>query len=387
MADPKILLDLTPLVTVSSLRGIGRYVRGLVRGLSELPSSEALDVRGVAASPSVLSLELVDDLLEYCARPAFPPRNSASFLRNQQAGRPAQRLAKREGRLLHLTDPKGLPLTTQTPYTLSCHDLIPLVLYKEYLPRVPHWDKLYRALQFVRYHRPRRILACSHSTKRDLCARLDVKEELVDVVWYAVDHAVFNATQSERERERVLPVTGEGPFVLYMGAGDVRKDLGTLVAAFAASRLRSEARLIIAGNIGAPRTKLLSAQCQELGVSERVKLCGYVDEALVPALYRQAALHVFPSRYEGFGFPVLEALAAGAPTITSPGSSLDEVAGDAALIVPCGEPDALREAMESLFFDHERARDLRERGLRRASEFTWRACAEGTVAFWRRAAA
>jgi glycosyltransferase involved in cell wall biosynthesis len=109
----------------------------------------------------------------------------------------------------------------------------------------------------------------------------------------------------------------------------------------------------------------------------------YVDENLVPALYRNSLLHVFPSRYEGFGLPVLEALACGAPTITSPGSSLDEVAGDAARVVPCANVEALREAIDHLVFDDGAREELRERGFSRARDFTWRRCASKTLRFWR----
>src|SRR6185369_2989899 len=114
----------------------------------------------------------------------------------------------------------------------------------------------------------------------------------------------------------------------------------TLVSAFAASRARADAHLVIAGRIGPRRTSELRALAQKLGIDAVVHLPGYIDESLIPALYRQSRVHVFPSRYEGFGLPVIEALACGTPTITSPGSSLDEVAGDAARIVPCGEPPA-----------------------------------------------
>ncbi|HVU03610.1 MAG TPA: glycosyltransferase, partial [Polyangiaceae bacterium] len=100
-----------------------------------------------------------------------------------------------------------------------------------------------------------------------------------------------------------------------------------------------------------------------------------------------ARVHVFPSRYEGFGLPVLEALACGTPTITSPGSSLDEVAGSAALVVPCGEPEQMAAAVDALVFDDEKRTALREAGIARALTFTWRRCAEETVRFWKRALA
>jgi glycosyltransferase involved in cell wall biosynthesis len=255
-----------------------------------------------------------------------------------------------------------------------------------YLPKLPGWRNAYAALARLRYQRPRRILAVSNATKRDLCRELGTDPDLVDVAFHGVDHARFHAKAAADDRERVATLLGDGPpYVLYLGAGDPRKDLRTLIQAFTLSRLRGDARLVIAGRLGASRTRELRRQSRALGVEDKVTLTGYVPEEQVPALYRSARLHVFVSRYEGFGLPVLEALACGAPTVTSPGSSLDEVAGDAALIVPVAEPDALRSALETLFYDEDTRSELRRRGLERAQRFTWRACAESTLEFWRKA--
>jgi glycosyltransferase involved in cell wall biosynthesis len=381
-----VLLDLTPLATVSSLRGIGRYVRGLVSGLAQLTGEGAFHVEGVAASANLERLFVVEDPFAYCSRSSPLPLPKSPARRRKLIGRQMAQLASGRPGLLHLTDPNGLPDAKSPPFTLTCHDLIPLVLDKQYLPRLPYWSRIYAARERARYQRPRRILAVSHATKRDLCERLDVALDRVDVVWHGVDHDLFNPRAAADERAQLDKIVGgSGPYVLYLGAGDARKDLGTLVAAFAESGLRREARLVLAGDLGVQRTRALKVQAQKARIDDALEFAGYVPEELVPALYRQAAVHTFLSRYEGFGLPVIEALACGVPTITNSGSSFDEVAGDGALIVPCADQDALTSALKLAFFDTERRAELIARGLARASAFTWHKCAEQTIAFWRRA--
>lgn len=380
-----ILLDLTPLVTGSTYRGIGRYVRGLCEGLAEVGEHAELEVRGLIADPRVSRLELVDSVQSYTRAPAIVPLRSSLARRNRLIRFGAARVAKPSAGLLHFTDPVGFPWTGREGHCLTCHDLIPIIM-REYSSRVPGALSAKIAFERLRYRRARRILAVSHATKRDLCDRLQIEPSLIDVVWHGVDHRVFHPHAASGELERVQALLGTTqPYVLYVGAGDPRKDLGTLLQAFAASRLRLEATLAIAGQLGPKRVASLQQQAKKLGVTARLKLLGYVEEDLIAPLYRHAAVHVFASRYEGFGFPVVEALAAGCPTITSPDSSLDEVAGDAALIVPCGEPEALKVALETLCTDSAKRSQLRERGLAQASKFTWKACALETLAFWRRA--
>jgi glycosyltransferase involved in cell wall biosynthesis len=383
-----ILLDLTPLVTPSTLRGIGRYARGLVQGLSELPAPTDFEIAGITADQKVRKLAVVSDLLGYVTKPVALPVRQSLERRNRLVTFSAPRVARRAHSLLHLTDPDGFPLSKPEGHCMTCHDLIPLILHREYLWRAP-WARPYRAfIEKLRYQRARRVLAVSHATKRDLCEQLELPDDRVDVVWHGVDHHIFHPRKADGETDAVQRWLGSTrPYVLYVGAGDPRKDLDTLITAFARSRLAHDALLVIVGQLRAPRIKALKALARRAGVSEQVKLTGYAEEAIIPALYRGASVHVFASRYEGFGFPVVEALACGAPTITSPNSSLDEVAGDAALIVPCGEPDALAPALEHLFFDTAYAAELWQRGLTRAAGFTWRACAEQTLAFWRRALA
>ena len=384
---PQLLLDLTPLAATSALRGIGRYVRGLVQGLTDVwhESSPNFEIRGLAANRSLTALHRIDDLAAYCALPAARPPAAADARRNWLITFAAPLSLRNSNTSLHLTDPKGMPIGRASRYTVTCHDIISLALPDLYLPPIPRWSRLVRQIERSRYLRARRILAVSQATRRDLVTVLGIPEDRIDVAWHGVDHARFNVHAQPEDAQRVHAALGATePYVLYVGAGDARKDLDTLLTAYAASRVQREALLVVAGRLSGQRSQALRQLAKRLNVLNRVKLVGYLDEAIVPALYRRSRLHVFPSLYEGFGLPVIEALACGAPTITSPGSSLDEVAGDAARIVPCRDTEAMSHALEEVFYDEATRTLLRNRGLRRAKQFTWQACAEATLAFWRR---
>lgn len=383
--QPTVLLDLTPLVTLAQLRGIGRYVRGLVQGLLELDDPRGVHVRGLVADAGLSGLTVIDDLAGYCRQRAADSVPMGYARRAGLLTFDLPRLLRDQQAFAHLSEPKGIPWSRARPYSVTSHDLIPLVLSEQYLPRIPRYADFFRALTRFRYGQPRAILAVSHATRRDLVQHLDVEEERIEVVWHGVDHHRFHPRAEPGEDAEIAKLVGSSAgYALYLGAGDPRKDLNTLLYAFARSRLVGQVPLVLAGHLGEGRSLELRRLAARLHVEREVKFLGYVPEELTPALYRRAALHVFPSRYEGFGLPVLEALACGAPTITSPGSSLDEVAGDAALIVPCNEIEALTDALEQLADNREYAALLRERGLARAATFTWQATAQATLTFWKR---
>jgi glycosyltransferase involved in cell wall biosynthesis len=383
----RVFLDLTPLSTVSTLRGIGRYVRGLVQGLGELPAAElnGTEIIGLAADDRVTHLSRVTDLAARCAQPASTPSSGAGWRRDWLLSIAAPRMVGSAG-LLHLSEPKGYPFPRSVPVTTTSHDLIALALPDLYLPPIPHWARWLKAKEQLRFAHYRGVIAVSRATQRDVCQMLGLSPDLVHVVEHGVDHARFRAEPApgDNDDQAVAQLLGDAqePYILYLGASDARKDLETLVRAYAQSKARSAAKLVLAGRHDRHRIKTLSALIDQLGVRDRVVRPGYVSESIVPAVYRRARVHAFVSRYEGFGLPVLEALACGTPTITSPGSSLDEVAGDAARVVPCGDSEALQVEIDRLFFDNTQHAEMRARGLRRAHEFTWAECARKTLRFF-----
>jgi glycosyltransferase involved in cell wall biosynthesis len=169
-----------------------------------------------------------------------------------------------------------------------------------------------------------------------------------------------------------LDVAALQPFVLYVGAPEWRKGADTLLDAMP-HLARSHPNVTLALTTTLPDTV-------QLPPNVRVAQLGYVDEATLAALYRSCALLAFPSRYEGFGLPVLEAMSYGAPVVCSNAASLPEVAGDAAAYVPPNDPEALAAAMQAVLDDDAYAGDLRRRGPPRAATFTWEATAERTLA-------
>jgi len=177
---------------------------------------------------------------------------------------------------------------------------------------------------------------------------------------------------AEGARERVRERWGlERPYLLYVGSLDLRKAPWLLPRAWAAARRAgADVDLVLAGEAGAQAPK-------DMGPARRL---GYLEHADLVDVYSAAACLVFPSRYEGFGLPLLEAMGCGCPVVAFSNSSLPEVAGDAAVLVEDGDAHALGRAAAEIAADPERAAELRRRGLARARRFTWRQAARATIA-------
>jgi glycosyltransferase involved in cell wall biosynthesis len=377
-----VLVDMTALNTGSRRRGIGRYVASLCAALAARPADD-LTIAGLVRHKGGVA-GAVDPTLGF----AGDPRASLTT-RSYQRHKMERRffigsLARSTGaRLLHLPDPPGTPIDMRTPRVVTCHDLIPLILHRSYLPSFPFGRSFQWARDFARYRTATRVIAISECTRGDLVEQLGIAPDAVEVIHHGVDHERFQPHGDAGEPERVAEALGfTGPYVLYVGAGDSRKNLPALVRAHAATGLAREVPLVLAGALDPRVEKALTALAAQLG--SRLCLPGYLDEALVPALYRRCHVHVFPSSYEGFGLPVLEAMACGAPTVALAASSVREVARDAALLVDSAELEPLAAALVQVAGDEALRTELRERGLARARGFTWERCAAETIACYRR---
>jgi len=219
----------------------------------------------------------------------------------------------------------------------------------------------------------RLVIADSRATRDDLVRFYRVPADKIRVAYPGLrpdmrpvrDKAVLDGTL---RRYGIEP-----PYVLYVGTLQPRKNLRRLIEAFA--RVPPPCRLVLAGSKGWMYDEILR-RAGELGIGDRVLFPGYVPDKDLPALLSGAALFAFPSLYEGFGLPVLEAMACGAPVVCSDTSSLPEVAGDAAILVPPTDTDALAAALNRVLTDADLRADLSRRGMERARLFTWRRCAE-----------
>jgi glycosyltransferase involved in cell wall biosynthesis len=226
-----------------------------------------------------------------------------------------------------------------------------------------------------------RVLCVSATTAADLADRLGVPPGRIDVTPLGTDLRPAPAEQVASLRGRLGL---DGPYLLGLGTVEPRKDLPTLVRAFAALAPDLPHRLVLAGLAGWGSGELAAAVAAS-GVADRILVPGYVAEADKAALLTGADVFAYPSRYEGFGLPVLEAMACGTPVVTTSGGSLPEVAGDAATLVDPGDDTALAAAIAKLTTDPAARADAATRGLARAASFTWARCAELTAAAYSRA--
>ncbi len=233
------------------------------------------------------------------------------------------------------------------------------------------------------------VLADSESTRADLIELLRTDPDRVEVLHCGVESR-FQRVQDARVLQAVrvryhLPER----FMLALGTLQPRKNLERLVEAYALTRgvIGDEVKLVVAGGTGWMHEGIL-ARMEQLGVDHAVCLPGYVEDEDLPALYSLADLFVFPSLYEGFGLPPLEAMACGTPVVTSNVSSLPEVVGDAALTVDPLDVTALAQAMRRVLDDAALRAELVQRGIARAQQFTWsRAARKLLDVYWRVASA
>jgi glycosyltransferase involved in cell wall biosynthesis len=223
-----------------------------------------------------------------------------------------------------------------------------------------------------------RVVADSEATRRDLMHYYRIPEERIHVVYPGRDESLAPIVEP-MVQARVRARYGlSDSYLLYVGTLHPRKNLVRLVQAFAIflrSSVSPELQLVLAGQKGWLYDEVF-AQVRRLGLTERVALTGYVPDADLPVLLSGALAFVFPSLYEGFGLPVLEAMACETPVVCSNVSSLPEVAGDAALLVDPLNTDSLAGAIGRIVTDEGLRRILVERGLRQIRIFSWRRCAQ-----------
>jgi glycosyltransferase involved in cell wall biosynthesis len=223
------------------------------------------------------------------------------------------------------------------------------------------------------------IITDSHFSKAELIKFLELPADRIDVVHLGVDEALLH------ERHEPARFEGASRYVLFVGELESRKGIDTLLDAAARlpDAIREDTVVAIAGHLS-ERPDLHGQPVPPPPPGVRVELLGHVSDARLRSLYAGASAFIFPSRYEGFGLPVLEAMACGAPVIASDAASIPEAGGDAALYFPVGDPAALAAAIEKVFTDVELAGRLREAGLRRAAAMSWDITAEQTLSVFER---
>ncbi len=225
------------------------------------------------------------------------------------------------------------------------------------------------------------VIAVSEATKGDLIEKLGVSPDKITVIYEGVDHNKFKVQSSKFKIDETRRKYGiDGNYLLFVGTVQPRKNLVRLIKSFSMLRPRfPELDLVIAGKKGWLADEIYAAP-KDFGVEKRVKFLGYVSTDEVVTLLNGAKALVFPSLYEGFGLPVLEAMACGCPVVTSNISSLPEVVGEAGILVdPHSVEDVARGINQALEFSEEARQTAIERGIRQAKKFNWQKAARETI--------
>ena len=263
-----------------------------------------------------------------------------------------------------------LPPATLCRSVVTIHDCIHL-MFPQYLPGRAAYAYA-RASMWAAARRSHRILTVSEASKRDIIRFFNVPPEKVVVVYNSIDERFRTSPPEddiERVRERYQLQHG---FVLYVGNIKPHKNLVRLIEAFDLLRQRGfdDMKLLIIGD-EISKLPALRRAVHAHKLHKHVRFLGYLPDETLAILYRLAAVFVFPSLYEGFGLPPLEAMASGTPVVTSNVSSLPEVTGDAAVLVDPYKVESIVEGIERVLTDEALRERLRTRGIARAREFSW----------------
>lgn len=343
--------------------GIGRYVRNLAGALS-----------GMGASGARLAL-LQDRRHPFDQDGAIEIFNTAisPFSLGQQISLPG--LIRRTRADLYHSPYYLMPYRAGMPTILTVYDLIPLRFPDLVSDRA---RLLFRLTSALAIRSCQRVIAISEATRQDFIRFFHCPPAKITAIPLAAKASFCPQSAAEIERVR-QKYHLDGPFGLYIGINKPHKNLVKLIEAWAGLGAKSSL-LVIAG---AWDPKYPQARQVAAGLDEQVRFLGQVDEVDLPGLYSAATIFVFPSLYEGFGLPVLEALACGTPTACAQTSSLPEVAGQAAMYFDPQDTTSIREAITELFANIQLRRDLQERGIEQAARFSWERTARETLEIYR----
>jgi alpha-1,3-rhamnosyl/mannosyltransferase len=222
--------------------------------------------------------------------------------------------------------------------------------------------------------RAQRLIAVSENTRADAVRVLGLDPERIEVIYSGIPEVYFGAQ----------PRPADQPYVLFLGTIEPRKNIDTLLDAWQGFRLHNDYDLIIAGATGWASEKTLARLRSQ--PPRGVRYLGYVPEDELPGLTAGATAFIYPSLYEGFGFPVAQAMAAGVPVITSNTSCLPEIAGGGALLVDPRSPTEIQSALEKLLTSRVLQQQLGTAGRARAEQYRWEICARRSLEFFRRVA-
>ncbi|MGA8362807.1 MAG: glycosyltransferase family 1 protein [Candidatus Dormiibacterota bacterium] len=360
-------MDGRPLQGASSVRGIGSYERGLLAGFRELADPPAVEL--LLSSHQEPPAEVTISLRPAPRRipvihPTLQPIADTLLVANALRGSNAD--------LYHAIE-FGQPVRSRLRVVVTVHDLIPFVFPRDY-----PWVRRARLLGLGLLRHADAVIAVSESTRSDVIRFSKTDPERITVIPEGVS-PVFkpaHADAIERLRDQLRL---DRPFLLAVGTFDPRKRIGLLADVVRRVRRDHDVELVIAGDQGT-FAGAVTGELARAGLARHSRVIGHVTTDDLIALYTAAAVFVFTSAYEGFGLPPLESMACGTPAVVFDNSSLREVSGGAASLVPDGDAGAMAESVNHILDDAPARERQRSAGRAWAATFTWRRAAEMTYA-------
>jgi glycosyltransferase involved in cell wall biosynthesis len=273
-----------------------------------------------------------------------------------------------------------LPILAKTGMVLTAYDMISFA--------TPEWYKSisrFRVQKLLKVSamKAQKIITGSENSKRDIIEILKVPEEKVKVVYIGVDSAYKPINDQDRINSVKARYGIANKYILHVGSLNPRKNISRLIEAYnrLPQSLREEHQLVLVGKRGWRADEIL-AKVKELHLENRVIFTGFVKDDDLPLLMNASSLLTFPSLYEGFGIPPLEAMACGTPVVASNTSSIPEVVGDAALLFDPYNVEEMTEAMYRALTDKQLRNELRQKGFERIKQFSWEKAAKETLAIY-----
>lgn len=376
----KIGIDVRPIqVHKQRWRGVGSYARNLLAAIKEIDHENEYYLYADRRLPLDEQFDAPNFHIESSTlKSGWLTKNP--YVQRQMAT-PID-LKRRHYDLFHFLFSQDAPFFCPSPYIVTVHDLISLIFPADYRhnPLRSYYDRAWlRAARFAR-----KIVAVSETTKQDLVKIAGIDPDMITVIYEGVAPEFFSPPPSERAEELAELSGLPDKFIFYLGGLDKRKNLVTLFTAMAAldPELRAMYPLVIAGEPDQwfDRTR---AEIDEAGVADSVLFTGFLSLEELIVAYRRASVFVMPSLYEGFGLPVLEAMACRTPVVCANAGSLPEIAGESALMFDPLSSEQLSAAITRVLSDSTFASQISEAGVSRAKQFLWSKTAEQTISAYR----
>ena len=362
-------------------RGIGYYAQNLIREFIEMEEEYAwtfLEERGlpvdplVYGKPSILHTPLFARVPKIIESQWSLPFN----------------IPKKSFEMIHFLSHEDAAILSPSPFVVSVMDTITIAMRQLYNP----WQRIkYKAVSHIAQRIIQNavmVIAISEHTKKDIIHYYGIPSEKICVVPLAAEERFFQSWLPDDIRQVRNRYELPANFILYVGGIDPRKNLGIL---FKAMKILNDQGsscplLAFAGRISDQREyPEMKNTIRSLGIEQFIKFLGYVPDGDLPLLYQASTAFVYPSRYEGFGLPILQAMAAGTPVITTKLSSIPEVAGNAALFIDPDDPGSLAHGIISLLTNSDMRSSMIISGKRQAAAFSWKRTANETLEVYREA--